>query len=95
MKADSEKVVSAESALAEHNTALRFPIKPRQFIHGLWQIRCNYHIKGSTATGEESLYSGPIIRGGVHERNRGEFLAVIGRGRKGEEAKEESRCAVY
>lgn len=42
--------------------------------------------------GEESLYSGPIIRGGVHERNRGEFLAVIGRGRKDEEAKEESRC---
>lgn len=29
-----------------HNAVLR-PNKARQFIHDLWQIRCNYHIKGS------------------------------------------------
>lgn len=32
---------------APHNAACFVPIKARQFIHDLWQIRCNYHIKGS------------------------------------------------
>ena len=30
------------------------PNKARQFIHDLWQIRCNYHIKGSVWGEEDS-----------------------------------------
>lgn len=37
---------SVDLAARPQCTVLR-PNKARQFIHDLWQIRCNYHIKGS------------------------------------------------
>lgn len=76
-----------------HNTALRFPNKaPSVYTRSVANtLQLSYKRIGRG--GEESgrLYSGSIIRGGVHERNRGEFLAMVGAGRAGKRTERESR----
>lgn len=58
--------------VSEYNTALRFPIKPPSVYTQSVANTLQLSYKRINCDGEESLYSGPIIRGGVHERNRGE-----------------------
>jgi len=86
-----------------HNTALRFLNKaPSVYTRSVANtLQLSYKRVGRGGEKSDRLYSGYIIRGGVHERNRGDFLAIVGRGerrgRGGEESKElwgeESRSA--
>lgn len=65
-----------------HNTALRFPNKASSVYTRSVANTLQLSYKRIGRGGEESgrLYSGYIIRGGVHERNRGDFLAIVRRG---------------
>lgn len=87
MKASDERD-SYRIRISRHNTALRFPNKaPSVYTRSVANtLQLSYKRIGR-------LYSGPIIRSGVYERNRGEFLAMVPQREHRESRRRESERA--